>query len=301
MRESIHGCVERVRCIQIRARLNIFRGALRQVDQPASFFVRELLFYPLRPIVSGIARRNAIDPGAAWTKLLRGSRNAYTYRLRASGHKIVIRHATSDVFLIWEIFDQRAYAIPPEPHRILESIGRPIRLVDLGANIGLGARFLDGELPIASVIAYEPISADLPILRRNLAQTASQGPWRINEAAAYTHDSSVGFVIGRPLEGRISLDGADDGARVPARDVFRDLQNADLLKMDIEGGEWAILQDQRLAQTSLRAIVMEFHSWGCPDEDPEACARSLLERAGFTVQAGATTGADFGVLWGWRA
>ena len=231
---------------------------------------------------------------------MRGSGNAFTYRLRADGRKIVIRHGTVDVAVIWEIVDQRTYAIPAAPRSALEDLARPIRLVDLGANVGLGARFFGRELAVDAVIAYEPVVANLAILERNRAMDPSGLRWTIVEAAAFARDGEVSFATRSPADGRISNDDGAQTVRVPARDVFRDLAAADLLKMDIEGGEWAILQDPRLRETPLRAVVMEFHPWGCPEPDPEACARRLLRQAGFTVGAAALRGPGIGILWAWR-
>jgi len=300
MRQRISTGLRRVRSIHAGTRVRIFRGALRQVESPATFFVRECLFYPMRPVVVMIARRHGGDIGAAWTKLMRGSRNAFTYRLRADGRKIVIRHGTVDVAVIWEIFDERTYAIPVAPRHALEGLGRPIRLVDLGANIGLGARFLDGDLRVAEVIAYEPVTANLAILERNRAADPSGRRWHIIDAAAFTRDAEVAFATRSATDGRISDDGGAQTVRVPARDVFRDLARADLLKMDIEGGEWAILQDPRFGETPLQAVVMEFHTWGCPEPDPEGCARRLFQGAGFTVGPVTHAGPGVGMLWAWR-
>jgi FkbM family methyltransferase len=300
MRQLIDSCLERFGRIQVRARLQIFRGAIRQVDPPAAFVVRELLFYPMRPVVAMMARRRGGDIGGAWAALMRGAGNAFTYRLRADGRKIVIRHGTEDVFVMWELFDRRAYAIPAAAREALERDARAIRLVDLGANIGLGARFFDGELAIDAVIAYEPLVANLVILRRNRALDAPGRRWRIIDAAACTRDQDVSFTAGRVTGGRISTDAGTGNLRVRGRDVFRDLVAADLLKMDIEGGEWAILQDVRLGETSLRAVVVEFHPWGCPEPDPEACARRLLSQAGFTVGPADRVGPGLGIVWAWR-
>jgi FkbM family methyltransferase len=299
MRQSIDSCLGRVRRSQVLARLRIFRGALRQVETPATFFARELLFYPLRPVVAFTARRRGGDVGGAWAALMRGSGNVFTYRLRADGRKIVIRHGTVDVFFIWELLDQRAYAIPAAARDALEGLARPIRLVDLGANIGLAARFFDGELSIDSVTAYEPVASNLAMLERNRAADPSGPCWRIVKAAAFTRDDEVSFTT-VASGGRMRTEVDGQTARVPARDVFPDLAAADLLKMDIEGGEWPILQDPRLRGTPLRAIVLEFHPWGCPEPDPEACARRLLEQAGFTVGPAELAGPGVGILWAWR-
>ena len=66
-------------------------------------------------------------------------------------------------------------------------------------------------------------------------------------------------------------------------DVFPELADADLLKMDIEGGEWPILDDQRLARTSIVALCLEYHAHQCPTDNPCAAAVDLVRGAGFDV------------------
>jgi len=137
-------------------------------------------------------------------------------------------------------------------------------------------------------------------LERNRAADPSACRWHIIDAAAFTRDAEVAFSTRSATDGRISDDGGAQTVRVPARDVFRDLARADLLKMDIEGGEWAILQDPRFGETPLQAVVMEFHTWGCPEPDPEGCARRLFQGAGFTVGPVTHAGPGVGMLWAWR-
>ena len=55
------------------------------------------------------------------------------------------------------------------------------------------------------------------------------------------------------------------------------------MKIDIEGGEWAILADERLAAAGAMVIVMEWHARNSPSDDPHHAATALLERAGYTV------------------
>ena len=45
-------------------------------------------------------------------------------------------------------------------------------------------------------------------------------------------------------------------------DVLGQIAEADLVKMDIEGGEWGILADPRIARQ--RALVLEYHPRGLP-------------------------------------
>ena len=91
----------------------------------------------------------------------------------------------------------------------------------------------------------------------------------------------LSLVIGGRALQRGGVDGdADESATtLPAADVFPYLEGADLVKIDIEGGEWPILSDPRFAELEARALVLEYHPHLCPGPDPRECADGLLARA----------------------
>ncbi len=171
-------------------------------------------------------------------------------------------------------------------------------MVDLGANIGLFGIFMLERDPGARIFAVEADPANAEILRRCIAANVGLGDWQVIEAVASVQEGSVAFVAGRHSLSHIAGPG-EPGVEVPALDVFPLLEGADLLKMDIEGGEWPILADPRLAATAVRALVLEYHAFSCPEPNARVAATEALTRAGFEVQpAGGTD--DYGVVWAWR-
>jgi hypothetical protein len=89
---------------------------------------------------------------------------------------------------------------------------------------------------------------------------------------------------------------------VSAVDVFPHLQNADLLKIDIEGGEWPLLTDARFHKLSVPAIVLEYHGYNSPlPGESGKTARSLLERCGYAVVETHRHPLGLGMLWAWRS
>ena len=123
--------------------------------------------------------------------------------------------------------------------------------------------------------------------------------WRLVEAFAGTRAGTTRFVPGlfgvsREAEG-------EEGIEVPVVDVLPDLLDADLVKIDIEGAEWPIVADRRFPELRARAVVLEYHAWGCPVEDPRALAEQALRAGGYdVVHAGQKPAFGAGVLWGWR-
>ena len=67
-------------------------------------------------------------------------------------------------------------------------------------------------------------------------------------------------------------------------DVMAQIADADLVKIDIEGGEWMLLEDPRFADSPPGALVFEYHPRFCPSGDPRERAESLLAAAGLSAQ-----------------
>jgi FkbM family methyltransferase len=237
-----------------------------------------------------------------------GVRSRAVYRLRTSDLRVVVRHGPHyDPWALHEVVRGGDYD-PPRP--LAELIGRePRRIVDLGANVGFfGVRALAAH-PEASIVAFEPDPANAASVREAIRRNGLEDRWELVEAAAAPADGELRFVAG--LGSNSHQAAADERAEtvtVPAVDVFRYLDDVDLLKMDVEGGEWAILGDERFAEAEPRAVVLEYHSLLCPDDNPRRAAKSLLTAAGYDVQpAPSDRNPDegpfwgMGVMWAWRS
>ena len=80
------------------------------------------------------------------------------------------------------------------------------------------------------------------------------------------------------------------------------MAGVDLLKMDIEGGEWLILEDPRFRASPPHALVLEYHPRGPSDGGAHGRVRSLIGDAGLTQTATIFRRDDgHGMLWAWRA
>lgn len=223
-----------------------------------------------------------------------------TYALRGGG-AVVLRHGTTDVEMFDEIHCARVYAPPPPVADALAALGRPVRVVDLGANVGLFAVAALRTLPVASLVAVEPDAENRAVLERCAAANAGGADWTIVPAAAATAPGTMRFAGGRGSESHELVPG-EGGAvtEVEAIDAYAHLRDADLVKIDIEGGEWAILGDPRLRGTAITALVLEHHGRLCPQMPPRATAQRLLEAAGFRTLPGGDEVLGVGTLWAWR-
>ncbi len=279
----------------LRHRLSAFSDAVGQIDDRMAFVLGELRCVPLRPFVQRAVRARGSNAAAEWERL--GSRIGYLRQHRLSnGGYAWIRHGTADVFTIAEVLARDDYAIPGEVRRLLPD--RP-RVVDLGANIGMFGIRATRDLAPAVITSVEADPYNAGVLRRNAANVPMGTDWRVVEAFAATRgEDAVDFAAGQFAESR---SGGGGGHSVPTVDAFTLMQDADLVKIDIEGAEWPILEDPRLRTTGVSVLVLEYHRWGCDDgEDPSTRCRELLRSAGFSWRDAGTPGDDFGTLWAWR-
>lgn len=284
--------------LQLGHRLSAFRDALGQVDDRAAFVAREVVCVPLRPVVALQARRRGTSAAAEWQRI--GGRVGYLRRHHLKGiGPAWVRHGTADVFTIAEVVGRdHEYGLPAEAREHLPR-QRPPRIVDLGANIGMFSLRALRDLTPSHITAVEADHWNARILRGNTTGLHPEASWTIIEAfAAPAGDDVVAFTSGNFTESRV---GGKAASHVPTVDAFALMQDADLAKVDIEGAEWTLLHDERLATHGSPVMVLEYHRWGCPDgEDPGMRAEALLRAAGYQVLRAAPDGADFGTLWAWR-
>jgi FkbM family methyltransferase len=213
------------------------------------------------------------------------------YRLRESGAIVHVRHGTPDVAALGEVFYERQYEPPQRIDAALADLGRPLRVLDLGANVGFFALFASRRWPGARIVTVEPDPANVELLR--LTRAANGLEWELVEAAATTFAGEVPFASGRYTVSRI-----EEGAEpVAAVDALPYLAAADLAKIDIEGGEWALLRDERFSEAAPRALALEYHpQLARAGGDAEA----VLARAGYSVERALRFSEGHGLLWALR-
>ena len=212
---------------------------------------------PLEPAVALVLRALCVRESARFVaRELARSRALGAYHVRGSGLPVFIRHRSPDVVTLGEVFHRPDYEPPPDVDALLAARGPALRILDLGANVGLFGVFAAARWPRATVTAVEPDPANLAVLRR-CVQAAGRGErWTVVAAAAAASGGSVPFEAGGASLSRIAPGGA---ARVAAVDALALLDGVDLLKMDIEGAEYAVIDDLTAARTPVGQFLVEYH------------------------------------------
>jgi len=235
-----------------------------------------------KPLAAGPARhlaRLVRDPdyrALAWLESTVGRRpRRAPGRARVRGWTLEVPDAASFLASYREIFVDREYAFP--------WTGPPPRILDLGANIGLSVLYFRTIHPHARIVAVEADPAIFATLERNLRANAISGV-ELLQRAAWTGPGRVRFHADGADGGRAVADDAPGTIEVEALDVPALLATHafDVIKMDIEGAEAAVVPASREGLARARFVAVEYHSVAGA---PQGLAEILhtLRDAGFRV------------------
>ena len=145
----------------------------------------------------------------------------------------------------------------------LERLVDPRSVLDLGANVGLSVRLWQRRFASARIVAVEPSPASAQLLRRNVSLCKRPEVVRIIEAAVNVDgqpvfldqsgdsDSHKVGARGTPVKGiaiaeAIAMAAGEDGM-------------VDLVKMDIEGSERALMECAATWAPMVRHLLIEIH------------------------------------------
>ena len=221
-------------------------------------------------------------PGRFTAYELSGGGRLRQHALRDGPEVFSLHHGGADASVLAEVFRARHYAMSDAVLDRLRGLGRPPRVADLGAHVGLFGLWVYRQLPGAEVVSYEPDPFNAAALRRTIdGNRRLRGRWRAVEACAAAADGERSFAAGVSSSSRIAAGG---GVRVLAQDALPDLLTADLVKIDIEGGEWELLADQRFDGLRAELVFLEYHRHLSPTDDPRTAAISRLAGLGYTVE-----------------
>jgi FkbM family methyltransferase len=253
----------------------------------------------LLPLTALLLRARTVRPARRFVlRELCRDRSVRVYRLATADLHVALRHGSADVATLGEVFHNHDYVPAPALEALL---GPTQSILDLGANVGLFGVFAVSRWPGARIVAFEPDPANLAVLERTITGNGLGHSWTVVPAAAGAHDGETSFLAGEASLSRLADEGTPGTMTVPVRDVLPAIAEADLVKLDIEGGEWEILFDARFQASPPRALVMEYHPYRCPGDDPRAAVEDVLRAAGMAWSTIWHRDDGHGMLWAWRS
>lgn len=179
-------------------------------------------------------------------------------------HKITIRHNDfADNQTFNEVILKGCY------RNLLSNKSSVTRIVDLGSNIGLSAASFLSEYPNASIVVVEPEKDNVLVLNENLQPYIDEGrtvfkfnsPVYSKEVVLNLFDSlkgSHGFRVSENLESSNSLQTMDS---VTINGILEKVgwDSIDIIKIDIEGAEFELLQENIEWIQKTKYLIIETH------------------------------------------
>jgi len=154
-----------------------------------------------------------------------------------------------------DIFVEKIYDFASETDRP--------RIIDGGSNIGLSLLFFKRRYPRSSIIAFEPYEKAYEVCKSNIERFEIDDNIVLINKALWSSEGEMVLKTDGADGSRIDIDcsrGDNKVRTVRLKDYLKDAP-VDFLKLDIEGGEWEVLNDCSSSLGNVRNIFIEYHSF----------------------------------------
>lgn len=181
-------------------------------------------------------------------------------------HPIFTRPGTSDQEVLKQIFFYNEYDIKLD--------FEPLIIIDGGANIGLATIYFKNRYPNAKIIAVEPNSENIAVLKTNVAKydnifVKQAGLWSKKARVKISDKFGFGnwaFVL-EECDNSDNTQTLTDTVNIADIMIEYNLDHIDLLKLDIETAEKQVFKENYIDWLpKTKVVVIELHDWmakGC--------------------------------------
>lgn len=181
--------------------------------------------------------------------------------------KIYLRRNSSDLFVFNQVFIQKEYDTLFEIFKNnFKTNDSTINIIDLGGNIGLTSIYASMQFNKSNIIIVEPSIDNFEILVKNIDSVKNKnslvnftlfnnGIWEKACKLSIVNNKVDGWAI------RVNEDKEGSINAISMNDLIKIMPEIDILKIDIEGSEYAILNDEVNCDwlNSVRVIAIEVH------------------------------------------
>lgn len=174
------------------------------------------------------------------------------------GKRIFLRTYAGDIDIFYEIFFKEVYRLPRVPANAL--------VVDAGANVGFATLFFLKQMPDAIVYCIEPDPDNFIFLQKNLESEIETGKVKPVMTALSNIKGPMNLYMNRlKYNSTLAKIPSQHSVEVPAHTVETFLEKyiftrVTLFKMDIEGAEEGIFENDLSWLENVDEILIEFHS-----------------------------------------
>jgi FkbM family methyltransferase len=257
--------------------------------------------YPWKDLRTAMAIKRLRDLMTGYSKLryliwrARSSEKPITIKFKTSERLILRQGAAEDLGIAYEVFVAEAYKLPQELET--KSVHR---IVDVGSNVGYTCLYWLARFPQARVTAFEPHPVHVDLIRSHLEINNLKDKVVLHPAAAGAKEGQT-FLTDDGGHSSTTLTAEANTIAVPQVDWFTEIgsEPIDILKLDIEGGEYELLRDARFSTLRISMIVMEWHTTREHPEGAEWCL-SRLQSLGYSTMGSSNTQDECGMIWAFR-
>jgi FkbM family methyltransferase len=187
--------------------------------------------------------------GLSWLnmRMLRNMPEGRLNKVKLLGKEIAVFGRIGFLDALREIFFEEIYRIdlPASPY-----------IIDCGANIGLSVIYFKQQYPKAEIVAFEPDAMNFGLLENNVKAFNLQNLTLRNEAV-WVEDKELVFSNEGTMSSRIVTEGAHKVRGIRLKNCLN--RKVDLLKIDIEGAEYAVLKDIADELQLVQHLFIEYH------------------------------------------
>ncbi len=174
-----------------------------------------------------------------------------------------------------EIFKKEVYKFNADD-------SKPLTIIDCGANIGLATLYFKLNYSNVRILAYEPDPNIFSVLKKNIESFNLKNVELFNEAIGIKKEKLFfnmegghsGMIVKEPSNKTVSVN------VTPLRDILKDLECIDFLKIDIEGYEINVLPDIIKDLKKVNVLFLEYHTFINEQQELSKIFR-IIEQAGF--------------------
>lgn len=152
-------------------------------------------------------------------------------------------------------------------------------IIDCGAHVGLASLYFASRYPSAKIYAFEA-DPDIHTLFEANIQNANLNNVTSYAKAVWIHGKGVAFDQSGDDSGHIDQESNNLVPSMRLKNFVSDFEKIDMLKLDVEGAEFEILEDCLPVLDRVQKIIIEVHAFN-DDQKPLSTIFGTLDNADF--------------------